>query len=1112
MRKLKQYNLTLVIFFVYCLLPGSSLYSQAPQGINYQAVARDISGAILQTQNISIRFTISNGSGGTTLYQETQNATTNQFGLFTLNVGNGTPVIGNFTSIAWATVTPWLQVEMDPAGGIAYVNMGTSQLLSVPYSLFAASGNPGPQGATGPPGIQGPQGNTGLTGAPGPQGQDGDDGDRYTTTSSTSLSISTGVKNITVEDSLSYAIGQTVIIANTAINLMTGTITSYDYLTGAMVVNVISITGSGTFTSWDISLNGAPGPAGPQGITGATGAIGPAGTDGATWFTGSGVPSGATGIINDLYLNTANGDYYKKTGASTWTLQANLTGPQGIQGTTGVTGATGATGPQGIPGLTGPQGIQGATGATGSAGTNGTNGTNGALWYTGSGIPNGATGVVNDFYLNTVNGDYYKKTGASTWTLQANLTGPQGPSGSLPNGSAAGNTTYWNGTTWVVNNSNIYNDGGNVGVNTTTPAGKLHVKGSADASQLIIDANASQSNTNPLLKLRSSNSTDLLWIHSDNPFNTFIGLNSGSVNNATGGGLYNTFIGRDAGNNNTTGYSNTANGSLALKLNTSGLGNTAHGTGALQNNTVGSYNTAIGGSALSENTTASENTAVGIRALYLQSFNNGNSQWISANTAVGFNALFSNQPISTSEGISNTAVGHSALYSNTAGSFNMATGYKALYSNLLGAYNTANGCEALFSNTDGFFNTAMGYQALFSNTGGVGGVASYNTAIGSFTLKYNTTGNYNTAIGKDALYYNTTASQNTAIGNGALSMQSYDPGSTWVSANTAVGYQALLYNDPISISSGVQNTAVGHSALRTNTVGYSNTAVGYEALKTNSSGIENTAQGGGALLSNTSSWNTANGFKALQNNTTGFDNTAIGWQTLFNNINGHDNTAIGEGSYNDLTSSSYNVIIGSNAHISGSNSIVLGYGSFTNTDNLALLGNTSTIYCGGYTNWSNFSDGRFKTSVQENVKGLDFILRLRPVTYHMNVKGLNDFLGISPYGKKDSQMTSEMKTQIDDGIAKKESIVMSGFIAQEAEKAAQEAGYDFDGVVKPTNDKDHYRIAYGEFVVPLVKAVQELNEKIQNSETGFQKLEEENIQLKKQLADVLLRVEALEKK
>ncbi len=121
------------------MIIASFANAQAPQGINYQAVARNTAGSILSNTNICVQSTITNGNGGAVLYQETFNVTTNQFGLFTLNIGNGTVVSGTFATISWASVTPWQKMEIKINCTGAYVLMGSAQLLSVPYAFNAAS-------------------------------------------------------------------------------------------------------------------------------------------------------------------------------------------------------------------------------------------------------------------------------------------------------------------------------------------------------------------------------------------------------------------------------------------------------------------------------------------------------------------------------------------------------------------------------------------------------------------------------------------------------------------------------------------------------------------------------------------------------------------------------------------------------------------------------------------------------------------------------------------------------------------------------------------------------------------------------------------------------------
>ena len=115
----------------------------------------------------------------------------------------------------------------------------------------------------------------------------------------------------------------------------------------------------------------------------------------------------------------------------------------------------------------------------------------------------------------------------------------------------------------------------NVGIGTTTPQGKLNIKGNAGASQLVIDANAAQSNLHPLIRLRNAAKVNLMHIHSDDTLNTFIGLQAGRVNAPylpnSFNGISNTFIGSGTGYSNTSGYNNTATVANALFYNTTGV-------------------------------------------------------------------------------------------------------------------------------------------------------------------------------------------------------------------------------------------------------------------------------------------------------------------------------------------------------------------------------------------------------------------------------------------------------------------------------------------------------------------------------------------------------------
>ncbi|HEX5150936.1 MAG TPA: tail fiber domain-containing protein [Parafilimonas sp.] len=508
-------------------------------------------------------------------------------------------------------------------------------------------------------------------------------------------------------------------------------------------------------------------------------------------------------------------------------------------------------------------------------------------------------------------------------------------------------------------------------------------------------------------------------------------------------GKQNAFAGEGAGNVITKGKNNAAFGYHALYATKTQSFNAAFGSFALAKNT-GADNSAFGYNALLSNTTGVHNTATG--SLALQHNTTGNN-----NTANGFQALNSNNG-----GNENTALGVSSLYSNISGNDNTATGFAALNSNT-GSLNTAHGAYALYLNSSGANNTATGYEALYQNTTG-----SYNTANGLGALTFNGTGNNNTANGFKALYSNTTGQQNTATGFAALYSNNGD-------YNSAHGTAALNNN-----TNGSWNTANGAYAMYLNTTGSNNTATGEKALYKNKDGSDNTAIGTLALINNENGlFNTAVGGRALYWNTTGDANIAIGYQAGPNSA--------------DLN---YTTALGLNATTSESNQVRIG----------SIGDQSDPVSIGGKVDWSTLSDARVKKNIKENVPGLIFINKLKPITYTVDNDAVNKI--IQPPAIKDKN--GNIIKRSDDVAAGKANtaIVYTGFAAQEVEKAARSLKYDFSGVDAAKNDKDLYGLRYGEFVVPLVKAVQELS-KMNDAKDSLLAIQQKiNADLQKQIDEL----------
>ena len=388
-------------------------------------------------------------------------------------------------------------------------------------------------------------------------------------------------------------------------------------------------------------------------------------------------------------------------------------------------------------------------------------------------------------------------------------------------------------------------------------------------------------------------------------------------------------------------------------------------------------------------------------------------------------------------------------------------------------YPTSGGCAAGSNNAEAE-NTAFGCTAL-DGTGTSTG--NYDAAFGYASMVSTTSGNYNTASGAQSLHDNSTGGSNTAIGFDAA----YESN---VSGITAIGFQASKDN-----STGIGITAVGYDALVLNTASY-NTALGYQALYNNSTGTYNTGEGYQALYNcTTGSYNKANGALALYNLTTGSDNTGIGYSALYSCTTANGNTALGfdalykdsSGQYNvglgdsagyNNTIGNHNTFVGPSANPNAgnyNNSAAFGWDAIVNASNKIVVGNSSIATIGGYQGWTTYpSDGRVKTNIQNHVQGLSFINKLQPITYNIDMDAIDRILGIS--GRNQNLSPEELIAR-----QQKAQVNYSGFIAQDVEKAAKSVGYDFSGIDVPKNDKDLYGIRYSEFVVPLVKAVQELS-------------------------------------
>lgn len=133
-----------ILFAVGIVLGSHLAFAQVPEKMSYQAIVRNTGGQILANQSVGIRASILQGSpAGAAVYSERLTGNTNANGLLTLEIGSGTVLTGTFNTINWSTGSYYLKTETDPTGGTNYTITGTSQLLSVPYAMYAKTAGGG---------------------------------------------------------------------------------------------------------------------------------------------------------------------------------------------------------------------------------------------------------------------------------------------------------------------------------------------------------------------------------------------------------------------------------------------------------------------------------------------------------------------------------------------------------------------------------------------------------------------------------------------------------------------------------------------------------------------------------------------------------------------------------------------------------------------------------------------------------------------------------------------------------------------------------------------------------------------------------------------------------
>ena len=1010
----------------FCLLPFA-LFSQAPQGFNYQAVARAGDNAILANTTLDVKIGLLQGNAtGTLVWEETHSVTTNDLGLFTLKIGDtnatgGTGSAASFADIDWTLGSFYMKVQINDGGG--YVDLGSSELLSVPYALFAETGNEGLQG---PIGLTGPQGLAGI----GLNNHGSWSADSSYYEGDYVFAKSTGDPAI---NSMWILQGTSPFTSSTEPRLDTDNWIEFeapqgppgDPATDDQTLSIdgheLTISGGNMVTLPDNVIDDDADPINEiQDLQL---------TDNDLIITNN---ASATTIDLSPYLdNTDN-----------WILNGNSVYYMGSVG-------VGTSTPQGKMAVQGDDvtsedplfEVKRKDGQTVFAVYN-----EGVRVYVDTAEAKGPKGgfAVGGFSASKgISQDYLRITPDSV-RVYIDETISKGPKGGFAVGGFSPGKAI--ATDLMSLTKENYFIGHNSGSNTTL--GTFNSFFGYQAGM----ANSTGSN-NVFLGYEAGTA------NVGASENIFIGNESGFKTST--GGRGNVYIGNKSGHENTMGYYNSFVGYE------SGFSNTTH------------YNSFFGYQSGYFNTSGTYNSFFGYQSGY-------NSKTGSYNIFMGFQAGYGYPTTGAgNSGDYNTFIGPNSGYYNTTGHYNAFVGYMSGERNTVGTYNAFFGHRTGRYNTEGDWNAFFGFQAGYNNT-----IGDNNSFFGPNSGFYNTTGSNNSFLGYYSGMGNYTGSNNTYIGykagySGGLGSDAEGSDNVFIGVNTGesntTGHNNIAVGNLAGNSNtgGYYNVFIGTNAGMSNLTGNYNTMIGYRAGEKTDHGF-NTMVGYYAGFSNVSGANAAYfGYRAGYDNE-GENNTFLGAESGYYNQLGSGNVFVGTGAGRESDGSN-NVFIGKSAgrNETGSDKLYIENSDATSTgaliygefDNKYIVLNAD-VRIGGqgtelndlYVNgdiyasegWSG-SDSCFKKNVTNLNGALEKIIKLRGVSY---------------FWRKDQFPNLNFSNDEQFGV-----------IAQEVEKV-------FPQLVK-NDPNGYKSVAYDKFAPLLIEAIKEQQKQIEELRKEIEALKKE---------------------